>query len=499
MSLERKRNKSGNWISLEEPDTIMRKTKIICTIGPASESYDMLLSMYNAGMNLARLNMSHGDHDWHKRVITHIKTINKKTMFPIAILLDTQGPEIRTGDIKSHLNLSEGAVISITVRDEWDVEETSIHINYEDLIKSVSIGDKITVDNGLINMEVLEKHERILRCKIVDGGVLKGKRHVNLPGIRVNLPAITSKDKEDILFGLSHDVDFIALSFVREAQDIRQLKELIGKKVKTVKIIAKIEDQEGVKNIEEIIKESDGIMVARGDLGVEINIEDLPNVQRNIVRLCAEHGKRVIVATHLLESMIENPIPTRAEVTDVANAVYEEVDAVMLSGETTVGKHPLKCVMHLDKIAAKSETLAGMQFSKYLHKDTDKQHLTLSAVKLAEELNAKGLVVFTRRGLLADLLSNCRPFKTPIYAFTNVTQTRRTLILNRGVFPYRIAFSSSPEKTIQTAFDILVKHEDFKPGEKVVVISDVLAGDVKMSAIQIREIPKKKSDYERQV
>ncbi|MCP3678599.1 MAG: pyruvate kinase [Deltaproteobacteria bacterium] len=466
----------------------MRKTKIICTIGPATESYDMLLEMYNAGMNIVRLNMSHGDLGWHKRIIKHIKTINKKVKFPIAILLDTQGPEIRTGNIKSHLNLTDGSVISLTVRDARDVEETSIHINYDDLIKSVSVGDKITVDNGLINMEVLEKHERILRCRIIDGGVLKGKRHVNLPGIRVNLPAITSKDREDILFGLSLDVDFIALSFVREAQDIRQLKELLGSKADKIKVIAKIEDQEGVRNLEEIVRESDGIMVARGDLGVEINIEDLPNVQRDIVRLCAVYGKRVIVATHLLESMIENPIPTRAEVTDVANAVYEEVDAVMLSGETTIGKYPVKCITQLEKIAIKSETLVGLRFSQHLRNDSDKQALTLASVKLAEEIDAKGLVVFTRRGVLANLLSNCRPFKTPIYAFTNVPQTRRTLTLSRGVFPYRIDFSSDPEKTIQTAFNILVKQEGFRPGDKVVVISDVLAGDVTMNAIQIREI-----------
>ncbi|MFQ5585948.1 MAG: pyruvate kinase [Thermodesulfobacteriota bacterium] len=466
----------------------MRKTKIICTIGPSTESYDILLEMHNAGMNIARLNMSHGDLGWHKRVIKHIKTINKKAKFPTAILLDTQGPEIRTGNIKSHLNLTDGSVISLTVRDALDVEETSIHINYDDLIKSVSIGDKITVDNGLINMEVLEKHERILRCRIIDGGVLKGKRHVNLPGIRVNLPAITSKDREDILFGLSQEVDFIALSFVREALDIRHLKELLGGKADKIKVIAKIEDQEGVRNIEEIVKAADGIMVARGDLGVEINIEDLPNVQRTIVRLCAEYGKRVIVATHLLESMIENPIPTRAEVTDVANAVYEEVDAVMLSGETTVGKYPVKCIAQLEKIVLKSETLTGLRFSQYLRNDSDKQALALAAVKLAEEIVAKGLVVFTRRGVLANLLSNCRPFKTPIYAFTNVPQTRRTLILSRGVFPYRIDFSSDPEKTIQTAFNILVKQEGFTPGDKVVVISDVLAGDVTMNAIQIREI-----------
>ena len=327
------------------------KTKIICTIGPETESFEMLQRMAGAGMNIARLNMSHGDQDWHKRVIKFIKTLNRQVKFPIAILLDTQGPEIRTGHLASDLDLKKGSVISIVVRGESDAEETSIHIDYDDLISTVLAGDKITVDNGLINLEVLEKHERMMRCRVLDGGVLKSKSHVNLPGVRVNLPAITQKDRRDILFGIEHDVDYIALSFVREASDIHRLKDILGDKVGKIKIIAKIEDQEGVSNINQIISEVDGVMVARGDLGIEIPIHTVPTVQRRIVRSCCEQGKRVIVATHLLESMISNPIPTRAEVTDVANAVYEEVDAVMLSGETTVGKYPLRCIDQLVNIA----------------------------------------------------------------------------------------------------------------------------------------------------
>jgi pyruvate kinase len=310
---------------------------------------------------------------------------------------------------------------------------------------------------------------------------------VNLPGIRVNLPAITEKDREDIRFGMEQEVDYIALSFVRSVDDIRELRALLGEKAKKIKIIAKIEDQEGVRNLQEIIQEADGIMVARGDLGVEINLEDLPNVQRKIVRLCAESGKRVIVATHLLESMIHNPIPTRAEVTDVANAVYEEADAVMLSGETTVGKYPLKCVEYLRNIARKTEAIPGLQFAKQLRMTTDKQHLAAAAVKLAEELPARGIVVITRRGVMADFVASCRPFSTNIYAFTNGSQTRRTMTLNRGVFPFRINLSSDPEKTLQTAFRILKTRAHFQAGEKVVIISDVLAQE-RVDAIQIRTI-----------
>jgi pyruvate kinase len=448
----------------------------------------MLQKLYEAGMNIVRLNMSHGDHDSHARVIQHIKTLNRKVKFPIPILLDTQGPSIRTGDLSNELDLRQDAIVFITTRGSMDVEESSIHIDYADLHEAVNVGDKITVDNGLINFEVLEKQERLMRCRVLDGGLLKSKRHVNLPGVRVNLPAITQKDTKDILFGLERDVDFIALSFVREARDIQELKALMGEKVGKVKIVAKIEDQEGVRNLEEIIKESDGIMVARGDLGVEINLEDLPNVQRTIVQLCTEYGKRVIVATHLLESMIHNPHPTRAEVTDVANAIYEEVDAVMLSGETTVGKYPVKCVEYLRKIALKSETIPGLQFAKNLRNAGNKQQLAAAAVQLAEGVKAKGIVVITRRGLMADLVANCRPFYTNIYAFTNMSQPRRTMMLNRGVFSFRIDFSSDPEKTLQTAFRILKDREQFQVGDKVVIISDVLAQQ-RVDSIQIRDIP----------
>ena len=353
----------------------MRKTKIICTIGPATASYPMLEKMAAAGMDIVRLNMSHGDHESAAQVIKSIKTLNRKIDFPIAILMDTQGPEIRTGDLVKELELKNGAVISITIRDSVNVEETSFHIHYDDLIETVKVGDRITVDNGIINLEVLEKHsDGLMSCRVIDGGILKSKRHVNLPGIRVNLPAITKKDRADILFAIEHELDFIALSFVREAADVRELRALMGDKAGKMKIIAKIEDQSGVNNLEEIIAEADGIMVARGDLGVEINVAELPNVQRRIARLCAEQGKRVIVATHLLESMIENPIPTRAEVTDVANAIYEEVDAVMLSGETTVGKYPVRCVEQLVAIASAAEKTQGLEFTRNLICRGDKQH-----------------------------------------------------------------------------------------------------------------------------
>ena len=467
----------------------MRKTKIICTIGPKTESFDQLEKLALAGMNVVRLNMSHAKHDGAARIIRAVKTLNRKLPDPVAILLDTQGPEIRTGDITGELALTTGDEITISVRDGGDVEASSIRIHYDDLVSALKIGDRITVDNGIINLEVLTKNDNgTLGCKIIDGGILKSKRHVNLPGIRVNLPAITNKDRSDIAFGIEQEVDFIALSFVREAEDVRELKALLGKKAGKIKIIGKIEDQSGVANLDEILQEVDGIMVARGDLGVEINLAELLNVQRKIVRRCAEEGKRGIVATHLLESMIENPIPTRAEVTDVANAIYEEVDAVMLSGETTIGKYPIRCVEQLVEIARASERVPGLSFVQKLTPDSDKQQIAHYAVQLAESIGAKGTVVITRRGYMADFVTNCHPQKSRIYAFTNDSQTRRRLVLNRNVSPYRIAFSQDPEKTLTSAFKLLKGKAGLDSGDKVVVISDMLSGQG-IEAIQVRKLP----------
>lgn len=466
----------------------MRKTKIICTIGPATESLEMLQRLYAAGMNVVRLNMSHGDHPSHARVIAAARQLNAAVAYPVALMLDTQGPEIRTGALHQDLQLHEGDVITVNVRSGEHVEETSFQINYEDLLEAVDPGDRITVDNGLINLEVLEKQERALRCRVVDGGTLKSRRHVNLPGIKVNLPAITNKDKRDILFGIEQGIDFVALSFVREASDVTQLRQLLAENGgESIKIIAKIEDQEGVKNLESIIDVADAIMVARGDLGVEIPLEKLPSVQRKIVRLCAEKGKRVIVATHLLESMIVNPLPTRAEVTDVANAVYEEVDAIMLSGETTVGKYPVRCVEFLDRIARETELSRGLRFYENLRSDVDKQHLAASAVQLAESLHAPAIVVITRRGVMANYVANCRPRYAEIHAFTNDERTCQQLALNYATFGHRIEFRGDTEAMLLQAFAKLREQHQISAEAKVVVVSDILAADG-VDAVQVRKI-----------
>ena len=447
----------------------------------------MLEQLQQAGMNVVRLNMSHADQASASKIVGWIRTLNRKVHYPVAILLDTQGPEIRTGDVAQPMVLNAGDVVSLTVRGDVDVEHRSIQVNYADLVTSVKVGDRITIDNGLINFDVLKKDGPHLTCRVVDGGTLGSKRHVNLPGVRVNLPSITEKDVKDIQWGMANDVDFIALSFVRSANDIAQLRALLGAKAAGIKIVAKIEDREGVTNLDEITRAADGVMVARGDLGIETNIAELPNLQRTIVRKCAALGRRCIVATHLLESMIGNPIPTRAEVTDVANAIYEGVDAVMLSGETSIGKYPVKCVAQLDEIARTSERLPGLGFEQDLVAGSDKQHLAMSAVRLAESINAAGIVVITRRGITADLVTNARPRTVPIYAFTNNSQTRRRLMLNRSVISFRTAFSLDPERTLATAFKVLMQREQLPASAKVVVISDVLAQQ-RVDSIQIRPL-----------
>lgn len=465
----------------------IRRTKIICTTGPATSDCATLERMADAGMDIVRLNMSHSDHQDAAQIIGWVRDLNRQKSRCIAIMLDTQGPEIRTGDLSEPLDLEEGQVVSLSVRDPQTVESSSIQVNYQGLANIVEVGHRITLDNGLINFEVLEANGQQLRCRVIDGGQLGSKRHVNLPGARIDLPAITAKDRADVAFGLAQEVDFIALSFVREADDVRELRALLGEKAGQPGILAKIEDREGVANLQEIAQAADGLMVARGDLGIETDMADLPNVQRRIAHACAKWGRRCIVATHLLESMIQNPIPTRAEVTDVANAVYEGADAVMLSGETSVGKHPVRCVEQLASIVRAAEKYPGLGYERDLAADTDKQQLAIHAAALAESLRADGIVVVTREGLMADLVTNARPATVPVYAFTEDERVRRRMSLNRAVACEQMPFSQEPQQTLQRAFQQLRAQQGLSEDAKVVVITDLLA-QAEADAIQIRSL-----------
>ena len=466
---------------------ILKRTKIICTIGPATESFVSLKKLYNAGMNVARLNMSHSDHKNAKKIIDRIKKLNKEVKTPVGILLDTQGPEIRTGDTSEVVNLEPGELISFTIRDEVDVETTSIRVHYDELIQSVKVGTLISLDNGLLNFKVLKKSKNELECIVLDGGKLGSKRHVNLPGIRINLPSVTEKDKKDITFGLKENVDFIALSFVRNASDIEDLNKVLKKQRKKVKIISKIEDREGLLNIEEICEVSDAVMVARGDLGIETDLSNLPNIQRKIMSNCAKYGVRSIVATHLLESMIENPTPTRAEVTDVANAIYEGADAVMLSGETTIGKYPTEAVNFISRIAKQTEKYRTLGYEKKLISETDWQHLGIAAKNIAESIKADGIIAITRSGQTAEIVSNAKPFLVPIFAFSNNQKTVNQLSLTGSVNAYLSPMFSDHEKNINSVMRIIKK--EFLPTKdlKFVVISGILS-EKSADAIEIRSL-----------
>ncbi|MBU2644117.1 pyruvate kinase [bacterium] len=464
----------------------MINTRIICTIGPASNTFADLKKMSQAGMNIVRLNMSHGDQPSHLEVINMVQQLNQEVDYPVGLLLDTQGPEIRTG--VSGMILTEGKTIAIVVPPQADDNSNVLFVNYPHLPSTVNIGDRITVDSGLINLQVTKKEDNQLWCKVLDGGEIKPRRHVNLPGIHVQIPALTNKDKSDILFGIENDIDFIALSFVRDKNAIVELRELLGEKGRQTKIIAKIENYEGVNNLEEIIREVDGIMVARGDLGIEVDMEDLPTIQRQIAYLCAIHGKCLIIATHLLESMIENPIPTRAEITDIANAVFEEADAIMLSGETASGKYPVKAIDYMVRTARKAEQSPGVAYARQMIRDNDLQHIALAAVQLVGDLKLKGIVTFSQSGRSAAIVSNCRPANIKIFAFTNSAKTQKTLILYRAVYPILIQFETDFEETVQKALHVLRAADDFAPGDRVVVIHEIKAQDKLVPTIQVRRI-----------
>ena len=467
-----------------------KRTKIICTIGPSTESFSSIKKLHEAGMNVARLNMSHSNHKNAKKIIDRIKKLNQTIETPVGILLDTQGPEIRTGDTSQVVNLEPGQLVSFTIRDEVDVETTSIRVHYDELIQSVNVGTLISLDNGLLNFKVLKKSKNELECKVLDGGKLGSKRHVNLPGIRINLPSVTEKDKRDIAFGLKEDVDFIALSFVRNASDIDDLKEILKNKTKTVKIISKIEDREGLSNIEEICEVSDSVMVARGDLGIETDLANLPNIQRKIMSNCAKYGVRSIVATHLLESMIDNPTPTRAEVTDVANAIYEGADAVMLSGETTIGKYPIESVKFISRIAKQTEKYRTLGYESKLISKTDWQHLGVAAKDIAESIKADGIIAITRSGQTAEIVANAKPFMIPIFAFSNNNKTIKQLSLTGSVHAYKSSMHSDHEKNLQSIMKILKKELSPTRELKFVVISGILSEN-SADAIEVRSLSTK--------
>ncbi|MDH5299561.1 MAG: pyruvate kinase [Desulfobulbaceae bacterium] len=466
----------------------MRKTKIICTIGPATASFEMLKQLAENGMNVARLNMSHGSHDWHLRVISHIKRLNKKLGMAVAILLDTKGPEVRTGDIACDLALKKGDQLVLTVRRQAELEPYTVEVSHDGFVNEVETGDTILIDGGMISLKVREISGKDIRCESLDNGVLSSRRHINVRGKSADLPSITGKDWQDIRFGVEQGVDFIALSFVRGAGAITELRKYLTCENGSIDILAKIESAESIPHLDEIIARSDGIMIARGDLGAELPFEEVPLLQEEIVRKCRAAGKPVVVATHMLESMIVNPTPTRAEVTDITQAVMQGADATMLSGETATGRHPLKALEVMDVVARRIERQLDLDPKvRVPASDKPKPEIARCAAILANNLQASAILVFTRRGLMAVLLSRCRP-APPIHAFTNTTHVRRRLGIYRGVHPFLIKLSHDPEVSIRRAMDKLLLQERVKGGDRVVVVSDILVDDKFVETVQVRVI-----------
>jgi pyruvate kinase len=470
-----------------------RKTKIIFTIGPATEDEATLERLIHAGVDICRINMAHADHNWTRKIIHRVRAACDRAGRQIAIMMDVKGPEIRTGDVPETFELEKGETFDFTFgKGIGGVSEDGVRrvdINYPGFSQDIKVGDTVLVDSGLMRLSVLEiAHDKRVRCKVVIPGPLGNRRHINLPGIRVNLPALTKKDQTDVDVGIEEGIEFFALSFVREPEDIDIFHRYLSNKKSAAKVIAKIEDQQAIRNLENIIKASDGLMIARGDLGIECPFEDLPLIQSRAIKACIQNTKPVIVATHMLESMIDSPIPTRAEVTDIANAIREEADCVMLSGETTVGKYPVECVETINRIADRMESEETPVLRQDLILKYPKSKMLRAAVYLASELDEAGVVVFTRRGLLSQKLSSLRP-NVPVYAFTDNKNLLGQLMLMRGIEPFYLEFDDDhPECTIQNAFRALENRQWAKKGDPMVVITNVIAGKRIIDTIQLREV-----------
>lgn len=469
-----------------------RRTKIIFTLGPATESDHMLEKMLRAGIDVVRLNMAHATHDWTRDVIRRIRAVSARVGREVAVMMDIKGPEIRTGDLTAPIELKAGEIFDFTVKPgaerEGGEEVRSVDVNYQNLVNDISVGSIVLVDNGLLRLEVLAKSEAHIRCRVLIPGQLSSRRHINLPGVKVNLPAFTEKDRADTLVGLEAGIDFVALSFVREAKDVEQLRTFLKERKSTARIVAKIEDQSAITNLDEIVAACDALMVARGDLGIECPFEDLPVIQRRAVRACLSQGRPVIVATHMLESMIMQPVPTRAEITDVANAVYEFADCVMLSGETTVGKYPVECVQMLDKIARRIETEDDLDEREPAVFTGERMKVLHSAVVLANEIPHSKILTFTRHGFMANGLAALRPVHAPILTITPYVELLRQLRLLRAVEPYLMPLASEPDVTIENAIALLRRVGRVSPGDKLIVATDILSQDRLVDSVQLRTV-----------
>ncbi len=457
----------------------MKKTKIICTLGPATDEETTLLQMLHAGMDIVRLNLSHGTWEEHRRRMKMVRRAGEKMGIPVGILLDTKGPEIRTGKMHNgSVFLKEGKLIRVAVEEMLGTED-GFSINYPLLPHEVKKEDVLLIDDGLLRLQVEEIHEGVLMCRVIHGGELKSNKGVNVPGVKVKLPPITEKDREDIRCGLQEGIDFIAASFVRDKTAIEQIRSICQEEKREVFIIAKIENEEGIANIDEIIDQADGIMIARGDLGVEIPAQEVPYLQKKIIEKCNDKMKPVITATQMLDSMMRNPRPTRAEAADVANAIYDGTDAVMLSGESAAGRYPVEAVRMMANIA--EETERHLEGYALLRQRETRARVTIAStiahmsVQAAKELKASCIIAATMSGTTARYLSKFRP-SCVIVGVTPHGWVRRRMQLYWGVYPVQIREISTTDELILSAVEKTGGIDFVSRGDVCIMTAGIAAG-----------------------
>ena len=452
----------------------MRKTKIVCTLGPSTDQEGILEELVKEGMNVARFNFSHGAYDEQKRRLDQLKELRTKWNKPIAAMLDTKGPEIRIGCFQQgSIELEQGQTFTLTA-DDVEGDETKVSITYKELYKDVKVGDSILIDDGLIGMDVIRIEKQDIICQVKNGGKISNKKGVNVPGVELNMPFISEKDKNDILFGIQEGFDFIAASFTRTADDVNQIRQLLEENhCDTINIIAKIENQQGVDNIDEIIAAADGIMVARGDMGVEIPLEEVPVIQREIIHKVYKAGKQVITATQMLDSMMKNPRPTRAEATDVANAIYQGTSAIMLSGETAAGLYPVEALKTMDKIAVRIESDIDYEdnFNHYRYDEKPDMTTAIShaTCMTAMDLDAKAIITVSKSGKTARSISKYRP-KCMIIGCTTTEHNCRQLNMSWGIYPIQLREEYSMEVLFVHAVEA-AKKMGYVDDEDIVVLT----------------------------
>jgi len=455
----------------------MRRTKIVCTIGPASESKETIRKMLQAGMNVARLNFSHGTHAEHGKRIRALREEAQNLGIHLGILLDTKGPEIRTGYVAEEgVTLKAGDTFILDTDLETLGNSQRVGLTYPELWQEVKVDDHILLDDGLIDLQVTSIAEGKITTLIQNGGILKSRKGVNVPGVSIQLPAITEKDREDILFGIREGVDFIAASFTRKAADILAVRRLVEEEGANVKIIAKIENREGIDNLDEILEVADGLMVARGDLGVERPVEEVPIHQKSMIKKCHQLGKPVIVATQMLDSMMRNPRPTRAEASDVANAILDGTDAIMLSGETASGLYPVEAVEMMNKIALQAEKHYASP-TVHDHQINITEAISHASFTIARDLEATAILTPTHSGLTARMISKYRP-SALIIAATPFVHVARQLSLSWGIYPLLIPESSGTDQLLSVSVNEAISHHLIKTGDVVVITAGVPVGKV---------------------